>query len=142
MHPKTQKRTQHFLGDGNALLALVFTCSFNLIHNSSISCCSIDLIPFYSVSEAYSSGLGFAHFNTCQILSYFVLKFGKQKSMSGKASSSQHTVSFSGSGGLSHVYVQYPPLQCRIPGSRGLYYDDGSKLLLAPTSNQVIWLNN
>ncbi|XP_043815545.1 regulator of MON1-CCZ1 complex isoform X2 [Manihot esculenta] len=57
--------------------------------------------------------------------------------MSGKASSSQHTVSFSGSGGLSHVYVQYPPLQCRIPGSRGLYYDDGSKLLLAPTSNQV-----
>ncbi|KAF2307742.1 hypothetical protein GH714_031376 [Hevea brasiliensis] len=58
--------------------------------------------------------------------------------MSGKASSSQHTVGFSGSGGLSHVYIQYPPLRCRIPGSRGLYYDDGSKLLLGPTSNQTV----
>lgn len=57
--------------------------------------------------------------------------------MSGKASSSQPTVGFSGSGGLSHVYIQSPPLRCSIPGSRGLYYDDGSKLLLAPTSNQV-----
>ncbi|WCJ34057.1 hypothetical protein M5689_015383 [Euphorbia peplus] len=57
--------------------------------------------------------------------------------MSGKASSSQQNVGFSGSGGLSHVYIQYPPLRCSIPGSRGLYYDDGSKLLLAPTSDQV-----
>ncbi|XP_065855203.1 uncharacterized protein [Euphorbia lathyris] len=57
--------------------------------------------------------------------------------MSGKASSSQQNVGFSGSGGLSHVYVQYPPLRCSIPGSRGLYYDDGSKLLLALTSDQV-----
>ncbi|KDP34476.1 hypothetical protein JCGZ_12759 [Jatropha curcas] len=57
--------------------------------------------------------------------------------MSGKASSSQLTVGFSGSGGLSHVYIQSPPLRCSIPGSRGLYYDDGSKLLLAPTANEV-----
>ncbi|XP_050228080.1 uncharacterized protein LOC126677480 [Mercurialis annua] len=57
--------------------------------------------------------------------------------MSVKASSSQLNASFSGSGGLSHVFVQYPPLRCCIPGSRGLYYDDGSKLLLSPTSNQV-----
>ncbi|EEF27945.1 conserved hypothetical protein [Ricinus communis] len=57
--------------------------------------------------------------------------------MSGKASSSRLNVGFSGSGGLSHVFVQYPPLRCSIAGSRGFYYDDGSKLLLAPTSNQV-----
>uniref|UniRef100_A0A5B6ZLY4 Uncharacterized protein n=1 Tax=Davidia involucrata TaxID=16924 RepID=A0A5B6ZLY4_DAVIN len=57
--------------------------------------------------------------------------------MLGKASSSQTSVGFSGSGALSHVYIQYPPLRCTIPGSRGLFYDDGNKLLLLPTSNQV-----
>ncbi|XP_038694975.1 uncharacterized protein LOC119992325 [Tripterygium wilfordii] len=57
--------------------------------------------------------------------------------MSGQASSSQLNVSLSGSGALSHVYIQYPPLHCSIPGSGGLYYDDGNKLLLSPMSNQV-----
>ncbi|KAA8516967.1 hypothetical protein F0562_017215 [Nyssa sinensis] len=57
--------------------------------------------------------------------------------MLGKASSSQPGVGFSGSGALSHVYIQYPPLRCSIPGSRGLFYDDGNKLLLLLTSNQV-----
>ncbi|KAJ6425742.1 hypothetical protein OIU84_026341 [Salix udensis] len=57
--------------------------------------------------------------------------------MSAKASSSQLSVSSSGSGGLSHVYIQHPPLRCNVPGSRGLFYDDGNKLLLSPTSDQV-----
>ena len=57
--------------------------------------------------------------------------------MSAKASSSQLSVSSSGSGGLSHVYIQHPPLRCDVPGSRGLFYDDGNKLLLSPTSDQV-----
>ncbi|XP_052172803.1 uncharacterized protein LOC127788497 isoform X2 [Diospyros lotus] len=57
--------------------------------------------------------------------------------MFGKASSSQSSTSFSGSGALSHVYIQYPPLRCSIPGARGLFYDDGNKLLLSPTSDQV-----
>ncbi|KAF9664790.1 hypothetical protein SADUNF_Sadunf16G0054700 [Salix dunnii] len=58
--------------------------------------------------------------------------------MSAKASSSQLSVSSSGSGGLSHVYIQHPPLRCNVPGSRGLFYDDGNKLLLSPTSDQVL----
>ncbi|GKV25876.1 hypothetical protein SLEP1_g35257 [Rubroshorea leprosula] len=57
--------------------------------------------------------------------------------MSGKASSSQSTTGF-GSGGLSHVYIQHQPLHCSIRGSRGLFYDDGTKLLISTTSNQVI----
>lgn len=57
--------------------------------------------------------------------------------MSGKASSSQPSV-LSGSGALSHVYIQYPPLRCRIPGLKKLFYDDGNKLLLALTSDQVL----
>ncbi|XP_011039489.1 PREDICTED: uncharacterized protein C18orf8 [Populus euphratica] len=57
--------------------------------------------------------------------------------MSAKASSSQLSVSSSGSGGLSHVYIQHPPLQCNVPGIRGLFYDDGNKLLISPTSDQV-----
>lgn len=57
--------------------------------------------------------------------------------MSGQASSSQPGGGLSGSGALSHVYIQYPPLRCNINGSRGLYYDDGNKLLLSPTSDQV-----
>ncbi|KAJ6743094.1 COLON CANCER-ASSOCIATED PROTEIN MIC1 [Salix viminalis] len=57
--------------------------------------------------------------------------------MSGKASSSQLSVSSSGSGGLSHVYIQHPPLRCNVPRSRGLFYDDGNKLLCSPTSDQV-----
>ncbi|CAI0406578.1 unnamed protein product [Linum tenue] len=61
----------------------------------------------------------------------------KNFSMSANASSSQLTVGLSGSGGLSHAYVQYPPLKCNLPGSRGLYYDDANKLLLSPTSDQV-----
>lgn len=58
--------------------------------------------------------------------------------MSGKASSSsQPSIGLSGSGALSHVYIQYPPLRCSIPESRGLHYDDGTKLLISSTSNQV-----
>ncbi|KAM7505578.1 hypothetical protein LguiB_004482 [Lonicera macranthoides] len=60
--------------------------------------------------------------------------------MLGKASSSQSAVGVYGSGALSHVYIQYPPLKCRVPGSLGLYYDDGNKLLLSPTSDQVVCL--
>ncbi|XP_043691905.1 regulator of MON1-CCZ1 complex-like isoform X2 [Telopea speciosissima] len=57
--------------------------------------------------------------------------------MLGKASSAQPTVGLSGCGALSHVYIQHPPLRCSIPGSRGLFYDDGNKLLLSVTSDQV-----
>lgn len=57
--------------------------------------------------------------------------------MSGKASSSQPSAGLSRSSALSHVYIQYPPLRCNISGSRGLFYDDGNKLILSPTSNQV-----
>ncbi|KAI3472124.1 hypothetical protein Pfo_029612 [Paulownia fortunei] len=56
--------------------------------------------------------------------------------MIGEASSSSHSC-FSGSNALSHVYIQYPPLKCHIPGSRILFYDDGNKLILSLTSNQV-----
>ncbi|KAK3020355.1 hypothetical protein RJ639_045339 [Escallonia herrerae] len=58
--------------------------------------------------------------------------------MIGKASSSQPTVGFSGSGTMSHVYIQYPPLRCKVSGSVGLFYDDENKLLLSPTSDQVV----
>ncbi|KAM4079401.1 hypothetical protein ACB094_09G115000 [Castanea mollissima] len=57
--------------------------------------------------------------------------------MSGKASSSQSSIGLSRSSALSHVYIQYPPLRCNVPGSRGLFYDDGNKLILSPTSDQV-----
>ncbi|XP_057486447.1 uncharacterized protein LOC130772557 isoform X2 [Actinidia eriantha] len=55
-----------------------------------------------------------------------------------KASSSQSSTGFSGSDALSHVYIRYPPLRCDIPGARGLFYDDGNKLLFSPTSDQII----
>lgn len=42
-----------------------------------------------------------------------------------------------GSNALSHVYIQCPPLRCQLPGSRSFFYDDGNKLLLALTSDQV-----
>lgn len=58
--------------------------------------------------------------------------------MSGEGSSSQPTVGFRGSGSMSHVYIQHPPLRCRVPGSRGLFYDDGNKLIISPTSDQVV----
>eukprot|EP01018_Ginkgo_biloba_P005093 Gb_13565 [translate_table: standard] len=58
-------------------------------------------------------------------------------------SGSQSRAGLVGSGALSHVYLQYPPLRCSIPGAVGLHYDDGNKLLLAPTSNQVFaWQAN
>ncbi|XP_009342228.2 regulator of MON1-CCZ1 complex [Pyrus x bretschneideri] len=57
--------------------------------------------------------------------------------MSGKASSSQSSIGLSGSGALSHVYIPYLPLRSSVAGSRGLFYDDGNKLLLSPTSDQV-----
>ncbi|PON37815.1 WD40-repeat-containing domain containing protein [Parasponia andersonii] len=57
--------------------------------------------------------------------------------MSGKASSSHSSVGLNGSGALSHVYIRYPPLRSSIPGSRGLFYDDGNKLVISPTPDQV-----
>lgn len=57
--------------------------------------------------------------------------------MSRKASSSHSNSGFSGSGALSHVYIEYPHLRCNIRGARGLFYDDGNKLLVSPTSDQV-----
>ncbi|THG22705.1 hypothetical protein TEA_005096 [Camellia sinensis var. sinensis] len=65
------------------------------------------------------------------------LKGKELRNMFRKASSSQFSTGFSGSGALSHVYIQYPPLRCSIPGARGLFYDDGNKLLVSPTSDQV-----
>ncbi|XP_043691081.1 uncharacterized protein LOC122641842 isoform X2 [Telopea speciosissima] len=57
--------------------------------------------------------------------------------MLGKASGAQPSVGLSGCGALSHVYIRHPPVRCSIPGSRGLFYDDGNKLLLSVTSDQV-----
>ncbi|KAF7148438.1 hypothetical protein RHSIM_Rhsim03G0003600 [Rhododendron simsii] len=57
--------------------------------------------------------------------------------MSRKASSSHSNSGFSGSGALSHVYIEYPPLRCNIQGARGLFYDEGNKLLVSTTSDQV-----
>ncbi|CAA0812685.1 Unknown protein [Striga hermonthica] len=54
-----------------------------------------------------------------------------------RGASSSTNSSFSGSNALSHVYIQYPPLRCQVPGSKSLFYDDGNKLLLSLTSNQV-----
>ncbi|KAL1559602.1 regulator of MON1-CCZ1 complex-like isoform X1 [Salvia divinorum] len=56
--------------------------------------------------------------------------------MTGESSSSALSYS-SGSNALSHVYIQYPPLRCHVPGSRSLFYDDGNKLILSLTPNQV-----
>ncbi|KAL2320883.1 hypothetical protein Fmac_029852 [Flemingia macrophylla] len=57
--------------------------------------------------------------------------------MSGKASTSKPNIGLGGSDGLSHAYIQYPPLRCNVPGSSGLFYDDGNRLLLSPTADQV-----
>ncbi|PIA53167.1 hypothetical protein AQUCO_00900042v1 [Aquilegia coerulea] len=60
--------------------------------------------------------------------------------MIGSTSSAQSSVGLSGSGALSHVYIQQPPLRCSISGSSGLFYDDGNRFLLSPTSDQVfVW---
>ncbi|KAL5053720.1 hypothetical protein RYX36_034402, partial [Vicia faba] len=34
----------------------------------------------------------------------------------------------------------YPPLRCNVPGSRGLFYDDGNKFPLSSTTVQVFSL--
>ncbi|RZC20724.1 Regulator of MON1-CCZ1 complex isoform D [Glycine soja] len=57
--------------------------------------------------------------------------------MTGKASASKPNIGLSGSDGLSHAYIQYPPLRFNVPGSSGLFYDDGNKFLLSPTADQV-----
>lgn len=44
----------------------------------------------------------------------------------------------SDSGALSHTFIGYPPLRCGIPETNGLYYDDGNKLILSPTSDRVL----
>lgn len=62
--------------------------------------------------------------------------------MHSEASGSQASIGLCGSGALSHVYIQYPPLRCNISGSKGLFYDDGNKLLLCPTSDQVMIHND
>lgn len=56
--------------------------------------------------------------------------------MSAQASSSQPS-GFGISGAPSHVYIQYPPLRCKIAGARNVFYDDGTKQLIVPTSDQV-----
>lgn len=61
--------------------------------------------------------------------------------MLGKVSSDEPRVGLYGSGALSHVYIQHPPLRCSIPEIQGLYYDDGNRLILAPTSDQVLSWN-
>ncbi|KAK1429251.1 hypothetical protein QVD17_11457 [Tagetes erecta] len=58
--------------------------------------------------------------------------------MFGNTSNSQPMVGFGGSGALSHAYIHYPPLKCRYDGAIGLFYDDGNKLLISPTSDQVV----
>nr|GLL36524.1 uncharacterized protein C18orf8 [Ipomoea trifida] len=58
------------------------------------------------------------------------------RNMAAKTSCS-YPPSFGSSGALSHVYIQYPPLRCKVPGSRELFYDDGTKNLIAPTSGRV-----
>lgn len=58
--------------------------------------------------------------------------------MSGGPSRLQPSAGLSKSSALSHVYIQYPPLRCRIPEPRGLFYDDGNKLLICLTASQVI----
>ncbi|XP_027349892.1 regulator of MON1-CCZ1 complex isoform X2 [Abrus precatorius] len=57
--------------------------------------------------------------------------------MSGRASTSKPNIGLSGSDGLSHAYTQYPPLRCNVPESIGIFYDDGNKLLLSPTADQI-----
>ncbi|KAL9233027.1 hypothetical protein vseg_008070 [Gypsophila vaccaria] len=57
--------------------------------------------------------------------------------MHGEPSSSRPINGLSGSGALSHVYIQYPPLRCDISGSKAIFYDDGNKLMLSTTSDQV-----
>ncbi|VFQ74120.1 unnamed protein product [Cuscuta campestris] len=56
--------------------------------------------------------------------------------MSEKTSCS-HPPGFGGSGSLSHVHIDYPPLRCQVPGADKLYYDDGTKQLIASTSGRV-----
>ena len=58
--------------------------------------------------------------------------------MIGNSSNHQPHMGLSGSGALSHVYILHPPLQCIIPETQGLHYDDANKLLLSPTSDQVV----
>ncbi|XP_031483277.1 uncharacterized protein LOC116252845 [Nymphaea colorata] len=57
-----------------------------------------------------------------------------------RGSVAQPRAGLTASGALSHAYVQYPPLRCTVPGAKGLFYDDGNKLLLSPTSDRVyVW---
>lgn len=58
--------------------------------------------------------------------------------MSGRPSRLQPNAGLSKSSALSHAYIQYPPLRCSVPGPGGLFFDDGNKLLICPTVDQVI----
>lgn len=53
------------------------------------------------------------------------------------STSAQGGAVLGGSGATSHVYIQYPPLRCDIPGAAGVMYDDGNKLLLVPAPSKV-----
>ncbi|XP_047333835.1 regulator of MON1-CCZ1 complex [Impatiens glandulifera] len=57
--------------------------------------------------------------------------------MSVNVSSYQSPVGLSRSAALSHVYIQYPPLRCWNSGTSCLFYDDGNKLIISPTSDGV-----
>ncbi|CAL5330602.1 unnamed protein product [Camellia sinensis] len=100
---------------------------------------SVDLRDYSRWSTQKKTSLGLVCYNGSFTLPIPVssLKGKELRNMFRKASSSQFSTGFSGSGALSHVYIQYPPLRCSIPGARGLFYDDGNKLLVSPTSDQV-----
>ncbi|XP_022934291.1 uncharacterized protein LOC111441498 isoform X1 [Cucurbita moschata] len=57
--------------------------------------------------------------------------------MSGRPSRLQPNAGLSKSSALSHAYIQYPPLRCSVPGPGGLFFDDGNKLLICPTVDQI-----
>lgn len=57
-------------------------------------------------------------------------KEGKQSDLPGVVLSSNVAVS--------HVYIQQLPLQFDMPGCRGVYYDEGNKMIMSLALNQVI----
>ncbi|CAA6653842.1 unnamed protein product [Spirodela intermedia] len=68
----------------------------------------------------------------------FAIAQGRENCPPGKPDCNQDRMDLVGSGTLSHVYLENPPLWCSIPETRGLFYDDGNKLLLSPTADQVL----
>lgn len=66
------------------------------------------------------------------------IALGRENCLPGKRDCNQDRMDLVGSGTLSHVYLENPPLWCSIPETRGLFHDDGNKLLLSPTADQVL----